>query len=168
MSGDRVGTGVDTGKRTARQPGKGGLWLVAGLSLALVLAGCASTTLKHGHQFHDADLQQIQPGMTEDSVRMALGTPATTSALPGGNAYYYISSTTKQTGFMKEQEIDRRIVAVYFNSTGSVEKVAHYGLRDGRVFDFVKNETPAHMRDKTFIAKFFRGIGPKQKIVEDN
>jgi outer membrane protein assembly factor BamE (lipoprotein component of BamABCDE complex) len=168
MSGDRVGTTVATGKRIACQPGKSGLWLAAGLSIALVLTGCASTTLKHGHQFHDADLQQIQPGMTEDSVRMALGTPATTSALPGGNAYYYISSTTKQSAFFKEQEIDRRIVAVYFNSTGSVEKVAHYGLRDGRVFDFVKNETPAHMRDKTFISKFFRGIGPKQKIVEDN
>ncbi|MGD9802041.1 MAG: outer membrane protein assembly factor BamE [Hyphomicrobiaceae bacterium] len=165
MAGDREVITGGIAKRSTATKGRGGLWPAAGLSLALALTGCAATTLKHGHQFHEADLQQIQPGMTEDSVRMALGTPATTSALPGGNAYYYISSTTKQSAFMKEEEVDRKVVAVYFNPTGSVEKVAHYGMRDGRVFDFVKNETPAHMRDKSFIAKFFRGIGPKQSIV---
>jgi len=148
--------------------GKGRFRLLAGVASAvLALAGCSATTLKHGHQFQETDLQQVQPGMTEDSVRMALGTPATTSALPGGNAYYYISSTTKQSAFFKEQEVDRKVVAVYFNPTGSVDKVAHYGMRDGRVFDFVKNETPAHLRDKSFISRFFRGVGPKQKIVDD-
>ena len=171
MSGDRKATAKGAGDiRIARQ-GRGqasrGLGLMAGASLVLLVAGCSATTLKHGHQFQEADLQQVQPGMTEDSVRMALGTPATTSALPGGNAYYYISSTTKQTAFFKEEEVDRKVVAVYFNPTGSVDKVAHYGMRDGRVFDFVKNETPAHLRDKTFIQRFFRGIGPKQKIVDD-
>jgi outer membrane protein assembly factor BamE (lipoprotein component of BamABCDE complex) len=105
--------------------------------------------------------------MTEDSVRMALGSPATTSAMPGGNAYYYISSTTKQTAFFKPEEVDRKVIAVYFNQVGSVDNVAHYGMRDGRVVDFAKNETPAHLRDKSFIARFFRGVGPKQKITDD-
>jgi len=168
MLGDRNVTRGGTKERSHGSPRGTGLWLAAGLTLAVMLTGCASTTLKHGHQFQESDLQQVQPGMTEDSVRMALGTPATTSALPGGNAYYYISSTTKESAFFKEQEVDRKVVAVYFNPTGSVEKVAHYGMKDGRVFDFVKNETPAHMRDKSFISKFFRGIGPKQAIVDDN
>ena len=138
-------------------------------ALALVLFGCASATtiLKHGHHFQETDLQQVQPGMNEDSVRMALGTPDTTSALPGGNAFYYISSTTKQTAIFKEQEVDRKVLAVYFNQVGGVDKVAHYGMKDGRVFDFVKNETPAHLRDKSFISRFFRGVGPKQKLFDD-
>jgi len=140
------------------------LGVTAGL---LALAGCTATTLKHGHQFNETDLQQVQPGMTEDSVRMALGTPDTTSALPGGNAFYYVSSTRKQTAFFKDEEVDRKVLAVYFNPTGSVDKVAQYGMRDGRVFDFVKNETPAHLRDKSFIARFFRGVGPKQKIMDE-
>ena len=133
----------------------------------LLLAGCAAQTLKHGHHFQETDLQQVQPGMNEDSVRMALGTPDTTSALPGGNAYYYISSTTKQNAFFKEEEVDRKVLAVYFNQTGSVDKVAQYGMKDGRVFDFVKNETPAHLRDKNFISRFFRGVGPKQKLLDE-
>lgn len=167
MSHKRDGAVGGTADLSARAR-SGRLRAMIGVSLAMLLAaGCSATTLKHGHQFQETDLQQVQPGMTEDSVRMALGTPATTSALPGGNAYYYISSTTQQTAFLQEKEVDRKVVAVYFNPTGSVEKVAHYGMRDGRVFDFVKNETPAHMRDKSFVARFFRGVGPKQKIVDE-
>lgn len=132
-----------------------------------MLAACSATTLKHGSQLNDTDVQQVQTGMGEESVRMALGTPSTTSALPGGNAYYYISSTTKQSAFFTPEEVDRRVVAVYFNQTGSVDKVANYGLRDGQVFDFARNETPAHLRDKSFIARFFRGIGPKQKLLDE-
>lgn len=168
MSGNSDTTNGGTGQAPAGDTSHGRSLFLAGVASAmLALAGCSATTLKHGHQFQETDLQQVQPGMTEDSVRMALGTPATTSALPGGNAYYYISSTTKQSAFFKEEEVDRKVVAVYFNPTGSVDKVAHYGMRDGRVFDFVKNETPAHLRDKSFISRFFRGVGPKQKIVDD-
>ena len=134
---------------------------------ALVAAGCTYATIKHGHQFRESDLQQVQAGMGEDAVRMALGTPDTTSALPGGNAYYYISSVKKETAFFKPEEVDRKVVAVYFNQVGSVSQVANYGMKDGRVFDYVKKETPAYMRDKGFISKFFRGVGPKQKLFND-
>lgn len=140
-------------------------WLAAGCFVAI--AGCASTTTRHGHHLNDTDLQQIQPGMSQDSVRMALGTPDTTSVVGNGNAYYYISSTTKQQAFFKPEEVDRRVVAVYFNRVGSVEKVSNYGLKDGQIVDFVNRETTAHIRDKTFLAKFFRGIGPKQKILDE-
>ena len=141
---------------------------VFGAVLMLVaLAGCAATTMKHGHHFHDSDLQQIQPGMSQEAVRNTLGTPDTTSALSGGNAFYYISSTRKEVAFFKPEEVDRRVVAIYFNQTGSVDQVANYGLKDGRVFDYVSRETPAHMRDKNFIARFFRGVGPKAKAFDD-
>ncbi len=139
--------------------------LVAG-GLA-VLAGCASTTTKHGHQFTDSDLQQVQPGMTQDAVRMALGTPDTASTISGGNAYYYISSTTKQQAFFLPDEVDRRVVAVYFTKIGTVERVANYGMKDGQVVNFAKGETQAHIRDRNFIQKFFRGVGPKAKIGDD-
>ena len=168
MSGDRNAANGGQAIGTATHAGFTRATVVAGmLAATLGLAACSSTTLKHGHHFQETDVQQVQPGMTEESVRMALGTPDTTSALPGGNAYYYISSTHKQAAFFKEEEVDRKVVAVYFGRTGSVDKVAHYGMRDGRVFDFVANETPAHLRDKSFIARFFRGVGPKQKLLDD-
>ncbi len=160
IAADRGGAGA------ARVRGRLMLSAAAVAALSFTI-GCSSTTIKHGHHLRDSDLQQVQPGMGEDSVRMALGTPDTTSALPGGNAYYYISSVNKQTAFFKPEEVDRKVIAVYFNQVGSVSQVANYGMKDGRVFDYAKNETPAYMRDKSFISKFFRGIGPKQKLLDD-
>jgi outer membrane protein assembly factor BamE (lipoprotein component of BamABCDE complex) len=174
MSGDRNTSGPKAREAAApssRPDREKTIWRLslAALMLSLIaaLAGCSATTIKHGHHLNDQDLQQVQPGMSEDSVRMALGTPDTTSALPGGNAFYYISSVKKESAFFKPEEVDRKVVAVYFNQVGSVTQVANYGMKDGRVFDYAKGETPAYLRDKGFIARFFRGVGPKQKIVDD-
>lgn len=133
----------------------------------LLLAGCAGATLKHGHQFNEGDIQQVQPGMSQDAVRNALGTPDTTSTVGSGNAFYYISSTQKEVSFFKPEEVDRRVLAVYFNPVGSVERVSNYGMKDGRVVDFNGQETPAYMRDRNIIQRFFRGVGPKQKVFDD-
>jgi hypothetical protein len=35
------------------------------------------------------------------------------------------------------------------------------------VVDYNSRETLAHMRDKSLIARFFRGVGPKQKIGQE-
>jgi hypothetical protein len=41
-------------------------------------------------------------------------------------------------------------------------RVAQYGLKDGKVFDYVKNETPAHARDEGILKALFRNLGIKQ------
>jgi outer membrane protein assembly factor BamE (lipoprotein component of BamABCDE complex) len=105
--------------------------------------------------------------MSADSVKLALGTPDTTSALASGNAYYYISSTEKQTAFFKPDEVDRRVMAVYFDRAGSVQQVALYGMKDGQIINYASRETPAYMRDRSLIARFFRGVGPKAKMFDD-
>jgi outer membrane protein assembly factor BamE (lipoprotein component of BamABCDE complex) len=136
--------------------------LVAGLA-AIALAACSEQVIVHGHQFRENDVMQIQPGMGQEQVRMALGSPTTTSATGGTNAYYYISSTTTQNSFMKPSEKDRQVVAVYFTPTGTVERVANYGLKDGKVFDFVSRTTPAPgARDEGLLKQLFRNLGTKQ------
>ena len=54
------------------------------------------------------------------------------------------------------------MLAVYFTQMGSVDKVAQYGLKDGKVFDYVKNETPSHARDEGILKALFRNLGTKQ------
>ncbi len=144
-------------------------WLKPALMIccALAMVGCAAITDKHGHHFNEGEVQQVQPGMSQDAVRMALGTPDTTSAVSGGNTYYYISSTKKQTAFFKPEEVDRKVVAVYFNQVGSVDKVANYGLKDGQIVNYNTNETLAHTRDRNLISRFFRGVGPKTKLTDE-
>jgi len=129
----------------------------------LALAGCSETITKHGQQFRETDLQSVQVGMSEDEVRGTLGTPATTAVVGGGNAFYYISSTMGQSAFFKPTEKDRQVLAVYFNQGGMVENVAHYGLKDGKVFDFISRTTPAPgAKDEGVLKSLFRNLGTKQ------
>jgi len=140
-----------------------GLSLAALLAGALALGACDSNVIKHGVQFHDGDLQQIQPGMSQEQVRMNLGTPSTTAVVGTNQAYYYISSTATQTSFMLPTEQDRQVVAVYFSEAGTVERVANYGMKDGRVFDYVSRTTPAPGgKDDGIIKQLFRNLGTKQ------
>jgi outer membrane protein assembly factor BamE (lipoprotein component of BamABCDE complex) len=134
--------------------------------LALGLTACAETITKHGHQFQENDLKQISPGMSQEQVKTALGTPTTTAAVGSGSAYYYISSTQAQTSFFTPVEKDRKVLAVYFNPLGSVDRVSHYGLKDGKVFDYVKQKTPTPSRDEGLLKALFRNLGTKQLGIE--
>lgn len=142
--------------------------LLGALVLGGMLAACSPVVTKHGHYFQDSDLQQIQPGMSQEQVRLALGTPTTTSSVGTGDAFYYISNTTSQTAFLAPSEIDRRVVAVYFTRTGSVERVAEYGMKDGKVFDFISRTTPpATSRDEGLIKQIFRNLGKRGGMFGD-
>jgi outer membrane protein assembly factor BamE (lipoprotein component of BamABCDE complex) len=137
--------------------------LMLALVAALALCGCEATVIKHGTQFHDGDLQQIQPGMSQEQVRMNLGTPATTAVVNNGQAFYYISSTQSQSAFFLPSEKDRQVVAVYFSPGGTVERVANYGMQDGKVFDYVSRTTPAPGgHDDSILKMLFRNLGTKQ------
>ena len=140
-----------------------GLMLVA--AAVLLGAGCSEQVLKHGQHFSQGDLQQIQPGMSREQVRLTLGTPSTTTtaSATGGDVYYYISSIATQAAFFKPKEVDRQIVAVYFNPLGSVDRIANYGLKDGKVFDFISRTTPAPGgKEDGILKQLFRNLGSKQ------
>ena len=128
------------------------------------LAACSATIDRHGHVFTDIDLQQIQPGMSKDQVKLALGTPDTTATI-GGDVYYYISSTRKTQPFREGKVVDRKVVVVYFNQTQTVAKLGNYGLKDGRVFDFIQKETPSHGRELTALQQIFGNIANRSEVI---
>lgn len=130
---------------------------------AVLLGGCAEQVTKHGQLFRETDVQQIQPGMGQEQVRLALGTPTTTTTTGSGQVFYYISSTTSQKAFMAPSEVDRKVLAVYFTETAMVDRVANYGLQDGKVFDFISRTTPAPGGKEDGVLKsLFRNLGQKQ------
>jgi outer membrane protein assembly factor BamE (lipoprotein component of BamABCDE complex) len=129
------------------------------------LAACGAQIDRHGHVFIDVDLHQVQPGMTKDQVKTVLGSPDTTSTI-NGDAYYYISTTQKTVAFLKPYEIDRQVVAVYFNPSQTVDQVAHYGLKDGIVVNYYKGETPARGKDLSVLEQIFGNIS-NRKLFKD-
>ena len=134
--------------------------LAALLIGAAPIAGCGGQIDRHGHVFIDVDLDQLQPGMSKDDVKMALGSPDTTSAI-AGDAYYYISTTTKTVAFLKPKEIDRQVVAVYFDGTERVRRVSNYGMKDGIVIDYHDDETPARGKDVDLVDQIFGNIASR-------
>jgi outer membrane protein assembly factor BamE (lipoprotein component of BamABCDE complex) len=159
--GSRV-SGMDLRRRHRRQA------IVAVALASTFLAACGTTVTKHGHHFHDTDVQQIRPGMTQEQVRMTLGTPTTTASVGSGNAYYYISNTMSQTAFLAPTEVDRQVIAVYFTPTGSVERVAQYGMKDGKVFDVISRTTPSvNANDEGLLRQLFRNLGRGGAIFSD-
>lgn len=142
--------------------------LAAVALVSMLLVACTTAVTKHGHHFQETDVQQIQHGMSQEQVRVTLGTPATTASVGPGNAYYYISNTMSQTAFLAPTEVDRKVVAVYFTSAGSVERVAQYGMKDGKVFDFISRTTPsANTNDEGLLKQLFRNLGRGGAIFND-
>ncbi len=139
--------------------------IVVSVSL-LGLAACSPTITKHGHHFQETDLSQIQTGMSQDQVKGVLGSPTTTAMVGAGQAYYYISSTQKQQAFFSPEETDRTVLAVYFGQFGSVDKVAKYGLKDGKVINFAGDTTKHHAKDESILRALFRNLGTKQLGLE--
>lgn len=126
------------------------------LLAALPLAGCFSQNYTHGHVITNDMLSQVTVGSSREQVELVLGTPSTTSNL-NGEAYYYISQTTKTTAFLAPDIVDQRVVAVYFDKDGYVRDMGNYGLQDGKVVDFISRKTRTGGSDYGFLTQVLRG-----------
>jgi outer membrane protein assembly factor BamE (lipoprotein component of BamABCDE complex) len=128
-------------------------------ALSTLVAACAVRTSQHGAIFTEAEIQQIQQGMTRDQVELTLGSPNAKSTV-GDGVYYYISTKTEQPiGFMEPRVVERRVLAVYFDESRQVQRVANYGLEDGKVIDFITRETPTYGGEDGLLKELFRNIG---------
>ena len=143
-----------------------GLCTTGAIVAAVSLAACAPTIIKHGHQFQDNDVQNVQTGMSQGQVQGVLGSPTTTATVGAGQAFYYISSTQKQTAFFAPEETDRKVLAIYFSKLGAVERVGQYGLQDGKVINYSSSQTADPARDEGVIKQLFRKLGTKQLFGE--
>lgn len=138
------------------------------LAGAVAVSACSEQITKHGHLFRETDVAQIQPGMGQEQVKLVLGSPTTTTTYGNGSVYYYISSTEKRVAFMSGSEVDRQVLAVYFTPTQTVERIANYGMKDGKVFDFVSRTTPAPGgKEAGLLKQLFRNLGAKQIFGDD-
>src|SRR5260370_28888438 len=130
--------------------------LAAALVLGLPLGGCFSETYQKGYIVPEGALEQIPIGASQEQVLIVLGTPSTVATV-SGEAFYYISQRAERpVGFMPQQVVDQRVIAVYFDKNRRVERLANYGLKDGKVFDFVSRATPTGGKDVADLNALFK------------
>jgi outer membrane protein assembly factor BamE (lipoprotein component of BamABCDE complex) len=132
--------------------------IAAALMLAGTLAGCGEAFQK-GYILADGALDQIPIGASQDQVLIVLGTPSTVATL-NGEVFYYISQRSERpVAFMDQRVVDRRVIAVYFDKTRHVERLANYGLRDGKIFDSISRTTPTGGQEMSYLSPIFRAFG---------
>jgi outer membrane protein assembly factor BamE (lipoprotein component of BamABCDE complex) len=129
-------------------------------TLGLLLGGCFTQTYQRGYILADGALEQIPLGAPQEQVLITLGTPSTVATV-SGEVFYYISARTEQTSFLPEKTIDQRVVAIYFDKNRRVQRVANYGLEDGKVFDYISRTTPTSGQELSYLTYVFKIFGGK-------
>ena len=136
------------------------------LASGMVLGGCntsetfkVSETINQGYVADTNAVDLVPVGSSREQVLLALGTPSTTATFDNEVFYYISQQRTRSVAFMKTKLVGQNVLAVYFGPDGTVQNIANYGLKDGKVFDFVKRVTPTGGKDVTFIGQILGGLG---------
>jgi outer membrane protein assembly factor BamE (lipoprotein component of BamABCDE complex) len=152
--------GLSLGSKSVRC-GKFSFLPAAMLSAALVLSACGSTTetLQRGYVLPEGALEQIPIGATQEQVLIVLGTPSTVATV-SGDAFYYISQKAQRSAaFMPHEVVDQRVIAVYFDKERRVTRLANYGVKDGKIFDFYSQTTPTGGQELSYLRNIFKNVG---------
>ncbi|MBZ9938223.1 outer membrane protein assembly factor BamE [Mesorhizobium sp. BR1-1-16] len=155
--------GVSDQRFDMARVGRVGVVLLA-VGMAAGLAGCKTNvagglneTYHSGFVPPPNALEQIPVGASQDQVRIVLGTPSTTAEF-GGDVWYYISQTrVRRVAFQNQKIVDQRVLAIYFDKDRNIERVADYGLKDGKVFEFITQTTPTGGKDQAFLEQVLTG-----------
>ena len=140
---------------------RGALGLVCVLALGLSLGGCVGYDgdFDRGYVSDQRTMDQVKIGATTKPQALALmGTPSTTSTV-GGDAWYYIGQKMERSlAFMPATMTDQNVIALYFDKNGKVERIANYGMQDGKVFDFVSRTTPTGGSEPNFLTNMLKNL----------
>jgi outer membrane protein assembly factor BamE (lipoprotein component of BamABCDE complex) len=132
--------------------------LAASCAALLLLAGAAAgcgrfgETYQRGYILPEGALEQIPIGSTQEQVLIVLGTPSTVATVSGEVFYYISQKTERSVAFMPRDVTDQRVIAVYFDKNRKVTRLANYGVKDGKVFDFISRTTPTGGQEFNYLS----------------
>jgi outer membrane protein assembly factor BamE (lipoprotein component of BamABCDE complex) len=147
----------------ARWRGLAQRWRGLGTAVAIAvgcaaLAGCTGEQFQKGYIMPPGALEQIPIGASQDQVLIVMGTPSTVATL-NGEVFYYISQRAeRKVAFMNQQITDQRVIAIYFDKNRQVQRLANYGLQDGKIFDFISRTTPTSGQELSYLTPLFKLI----------
>jgi outer membrane protein assembly factor BamE (lipoprotein component of BamABCDE complex) len=151
-----LGSSINRHRRTA-------LAIAFALTGAAALGGCArlgtTETLARGYVLPTGALEQIPIGASQEQVLIVLGTPSTVATINGDVFYYISQKSQRKAAFMPYDVVDQRVVGVYFDKDKRVVRLANYGLKDGKIFDFVSGKTETGGQNLNYLRGIFKNVG---------
>jgi outer membrane protein assembly factor BamE (lipoprotein component of BamABCDE complex) len=128
------------------------------LALA-ALAACSPRTAIRGNLVTESQVARIKVGETNQRTASQLLGPPSARSTFDKQIWYYIGTREEKWAFMNPSIDQQRVVAVYFNERGVVERVQHYNEAHARDIDVVSRETPTTGRSVGFFEQIFGNIG---------
>jgi len=160
--GDGISSGMtELGQTSSRVPAPRRLiarWRAAAavVFFCVALGGCTGEQFQKGYILPPGALEQIPIGASQDQVLIVMGTPSTVATL-NGEVFYYISQRSeRKVAFMNQQVVDQRVIAIYFDKTRRVQRLANYGLQDGKIFDFISRTTTTSGQELSYLTPLFK------------
>jgi outer membrane protein assembly factor BamE (lipoprotein component of BamABCDE complex) len=131
--------------------------------ILLTLAGCGgfgnfSETYQRGYVLPEGALEQIPVGASQEQVLIVLGTPSTVATVSGEVFYYISQKTERSVAFMPRDVKTQRVIAVYFDKDKRVQRLANYGIKDGKIFDFISRTTQTGGQEFNYLAGVFNAL----------
>src|SRR5262245_13144038 len=124
--------------------------------VCVALGACTGEQFQKGYILPPGALEQIPIGASQDQVLIVMGTPSTVATLDGEVFYYISQRAERPVMFMNQKVVDQRVIAIYFDKNRQVRRLANYGLKDGRIFDFISRTTPTSGQEMSYLTPLFK------------
>ena len=133
----------------------------AALLVCGMLGACTGEQFQKGYILPEGALEQIPIGASQDQVLIVMGTPSTVATLSGEVFYYISQRSERKVAFMQQSVVDQRVIAIYFDKNRVVQRIANYGLQDGKIFDFISRTTPTSGQEMSYLTPLFKLLSPR-------
>lgn len=153
--------------------GERAIWGASILVIAtLSLGGCANTwhtfngreSFTTGYVVDQQALDMVPVGSSREQVLLALGTPSTEATFDN-DAFYYISQKrVRKMAFQNPHIVSQHVLAIYFGADQRVVRIANYGLKQGKPFDFISKTTPTGGKETSFIGQLLSGLAGNPQL----
>jgi len=144
---------------------------VALIGLVSLLGACNPILRTHGYvATEDEKPQEVNPESdTKATVLARLGNPSVKGTFNEDldtDTWYYMTAVRQRYAYLRPLVEDRTITAISFNEDRQVQKVAEYGIEDGRYVNFQDRKTPTRGRELSVLEQIFGTIGrlPTQQL----
>ena len=122
--------------------------------------GACSPQIDWNGQFSDAvTLAKIEPGKSSRAtVQAILGGPSSKTVF-SDMTWYYIGQQTKTVAFFPPEILQRQVIFISFNETGTVDSIGRLDLVDGKKVVFVDRTTPTAGQRITILQQLIGNLG---------
>lgn len=125
----------------------------------VALAACSTIYRNHGYVPTEDELATVEVGKdTRETLTEKIGRP-TAAGLLNDVGWFYVQSRWAYRGAFEPREIDRQVVAVTFDESGTVANVERFGLERGKVVPLSRRVTESNVKGLSVIQQLLGSFG---------